>query len=530
MSKFNNINIKESLLKGSFNNSVLKKEGEKTVDTIPMIVTLEQLQPSFVLPRQKRNPKYNEIKESIAMRGLDSPPGITKRPGENTYVISDGGNTRLEILNELWKETKDERFFRINCLFKPWVSEIHSLVGHLAENDLHSDFTFIEKAIGITKAREILEKSKGSLSQRLLAEELQKIGYPISQSHIVKMEQTIKYLLPCIPDVLYDGLGRHQIEQLISIRSILEQAYDRYKELEDNTTFELIFEQVLLPFNIDPTIFSIDTVIDELIGAFAKELDVDYNTLLADVVSKKVGNKPAKKSIQNTELDTNKNTQQQKDVLSSNRGSSSKANKLNTLSKEINHNQDSTYSDLNDYSDIYQESNISSSNSNNVLSDEIQQVTHSIQQEVSDLFSAREKSLTRSEDNDEFEPIPDIWRLDALHINSIDHLRAMIGRIASDLAISHQLEEHLKPSSTGIGFIYTYTFGSDQQTIGTVASLVNLFLESISTTEGYPMMFDNEHLFGNLVIAPVIDDKTLIRMFRMIRAVRQLNDLLRERG
>src|SRR3546814_18093090 len=84
----------------------------------PMVVTLDQLRPYDHDPRKKRNPAYEEIKASIRERGLDAAPAITRRPGEDHYIIRNGGNTRLAILRELWSETKDEQFFRISCLFQ----------------------------------------------------------------------------------------------------------------------------------------------------------------------------------------------------------------------------------------------------------------------------------------------------------------------------------------------------------------------------------------------------------------------------
>lgn len=104
----------------------------------PMVVTLDELRPYEHDPRVTRNPAYEEIKTSIRERGLDAPPAITRRPGEAHYIIRNGGNTRLAILRELWSETKEERFFRIACLFRPWPArgEIVALTGHLAENEL----------------------------------------------------------------------------------------------------------------------------------------------------------------------------------------------------------------------------------------------------------------------------------------------------------------------------------------------------------------------------------------------------------
>src|SRR3546814_13498537 len=112
----------------------------------PMIVTLDQLRPYDHDPRMKRNSAYDEIKASIRERGLDASPAITRRLGAEHYIIRNGGNTRLAILRELWSETKDERFFRISCLFRPWPErgEIIALTGTLAEHDFRGGLTFIE--------------------------------------------------------------------------------------------------------------------------------------------------------------------------------------------------------------------------------------------------------------------------------------------------------------------------------------------------------------------------------------------------
>ncbi|PIE37859.1 MAG: hypothetical protein CSA53_04880 [Gammaproteobacteria bacterium] len=62
------------------------------------------------------------------------------------YMIRDGGNTRLQILNELWEETKESRFYRFTCRSHPWQGEEALLVRHVIENDLRADTLFIERA------------------------------------------------------------------------------------------------------------------------------------------------------------------------------------------------------------------------------------------------------------------------------------------------------------------------------------------------------------------------------------------------
>lgn len=253
----------------------------------PMVVTLDQLRPYDHDPRKKRNPVYEDIKASIRERGLDAAPAITRRPGEDHYIIRNGGNTRLAILRELWSETKDERFFRISCLFRPWPSrgEVVMLTGHLAENELRGGLTFIERALGVEKAREFYEQESGNtLSQSELARRLAADGFPVQQSHISRMNDAVRYLLPAIPAVLYGGLGRHQVERLSVMRKACMLAWERYAKgrslVQD---FDEFFQEVLSQFDVQADEFSAQRVQDELIGQMAELLGVDYDVLALDM-------------------------------------------------------------------------------------------------------------------------------------------------------------------------------------------------------------------------------------------------------
>lgn len=253
----------------------------------PMTVTLDQLQPYDLNPRVTRNPRYDEIKASIRERGLDAPPAITRRPGGTHYIIRNGGNTRLAILRELWSETKDERFFRIPCLFRPWPErgEIIALTGHLAENELHGGLSFIERALGVEKARELYEQeSSQTLTQSELARRLSADGYPITQPHISRMQDAVRYLLPAIPAVLYGGLGRPQVERLTALRRASARIWEaRGANKRLAVDFPSLFNDVLALFDGDTDGFSIKRVQDELIGQMAELLEADYDSLTLEI-------------------------------------------------------------------------------------------------------------------------------------------------------------------------------------------------------------------------------------------------------
>ncbi|THF64815.1 hypothetical protein E6C76_12300 [Pseudothauera nasutitermitis] len=253
----------------------------------PMVVTLDQLRPYDHDPRVKRNPAYEEIKASIRERGLDAAPAITRRPGEPHYIIRNGGNTRLAILRELWAEMKDERFFRVPCMFRPWPErgEIVALTGHLAENELRGGLTFIERALGIQKAQALYEQESGKpLSQSELARRLTTDGLPVQQSHISRMQDAVQYLLPAIPTVLYGGLGRRQVERIAVLRRACERVWERRALAKHLTVdFATLFQDVLTQFDTKPEEFSTRRVQDELIGQMSELLQADYDTLSLEV-------------------------------------------------------------------------------------------------------------------------------------------------------------------------------------------------------------------------------------------------------
>ncbi|MBD9466356.1 ParB family protein [Pseudomonas sp. Pdm06] len=258
----------------------MERLSDPLTDT-PMLVTLEQLRPYEHNPRFVRNPLYDDIKASIRERGLDQPPPITRRPGETYFIIRNGGNTRLAILGELWQETRDERFFRIHCLFRPWANEITALLGHLAESDLHGQLIFIERALAVAKLKTMFESDGATLSQRELARHLAAGGYPISQSHISRMLDTLEHLLPAIPQTLYAGLGKPKIERLIGLRSQAERTWNRYPT--DNIAFPEFWLDTLGQFDADPESFDLEQIQDELLERMSRLLGQSYRMLALEL-------------------------------------------------------------------------------------------------------------------------------------------------------------------------------------------------------------------------------------------------------
>lgn len=167
-------------------------------------------------PRHTKNPEYDRIKASILTSGLDQPLVVTQRPSDPHFIVQAGGNTRLQILKELYATTSDERFSRVPCRYREWQRESAVLLAHLRENDLRGDLIFIDKARGVLDLKALIaeERCVAEVSHRQLASVLKEQGYHISHLTISLMDYAVSVLLPAMPVALAAGLARAQVQRI----------------------------------------------------------------------------------------------------------------------------------------------------------------------------------------------------------------------------------------------------------------------------------------------------------------------------
>lgn len=259
------------------------------VTVTQLLVEVDRIQPYDHNPRRERNPQYDAIKASIrAQGGLNNPLTITRRPGDTHYLVESGGNSRLQVLKELWEETNDKRFYKIHCLFRPWVSEAHVLTAHLIENDTRSDLIFIDKALAVQELRRIIEAETGQeLSLRKLAEALQARGYGLTPGTLSRMDYAVEVLLPLIPETLRDGLGRPQIERLRRLESVSRRFWSDWRGDDDTSQFDALFNNTLSEH--DGPGWHLDKVQRQLEAGLAEALDVSLKHIRLEIDARLAG-------------------------------------------------------------------------------------------------------------------------------------------------------------------------------------------------------------------------------------------------
>ena len=505
-------------------------------------VTLDKLRPYEHNPRKTRNPNFEMIKESIRRRGLDHKPNITQRPGEPFYIIADGGNTRIQALKELFTETQDQRFWSIECLYKPWKgesadsveAELDLLIGHLIENDTRADLTFIEKALGIQQAKEYYEKKLGkALSSRELSTELEKDGYIISHTLIAKMEKCINFLYPYIPDVLFNGLGHAPIDKLLAIRNNALAIWQNY-QFELDVTFDEIWGHSLARCNDDQP-FHIKVFQDHLIDEMSSMLGdrVSYEVLYLEIdldeqKFKKMAQKQheiqqsVQESIQDVQAfntpqpqETVLDTLSQPSVVTTPKMTTTEkksipAPVLKQASVEISPSFENETED-----EEFDETN---ANSEGLSFDFAKNLTQ--QFGITPGMSIQEQRQQRAEENGLVfacvgrQPVDDIWKIYPGRQHKVEAYSLALD-IAESVGLTDYIEHVVKEPVD-----YTYRVKPLDKDVSGVAQMCYDFLNLLQTDVHPQTSFTL--LPEYLLNTQEIDDTTLVKLFRLIRLVRYI--------
>lgn len=513
----------------------------------PMVVTLDQLRPYDKNPRINKNPKFDEIKESIRARGLDQIPGITRRPGEEFYIIRDGGNTRLQILNELWLETRDEKFFRLNVLFRPWDSEIRALTGHLAENDVRGGLSLIERALGIESARAQYEAADGApLSQRELSRRLKADGYPISNSHISRMQDIIRYLLPAIPQVLYAGLGIDPAVKLIGLRKAAESVWKKHQTEAVNQSFDDVFVEALGAFNESVDQLNYQRVLDELTGQMSDALGVDYNLLSLDIQEEPTR---ARRLEATPELST--------EFVAPEGAAVGAAAGEPGDAEQSSESGPGTTGDLNQPEQVGAQQPDATNEASTAPPGKTERVQR-MKEQVAGAAGESNTPVTSPNPSSSIEGAglssPNIWDI-ATEIDDPATLRRSIAQLVREISIDAGLPDHVQELDGGVGFHYARPWTDQPQHLSDTALSTLMLFESLSgvyavvqhslqsgteQAEGLLEFRFAAHLGQLLMGNPAevsegspsssgrLSDAAVIKLFRVIRLARRLIDFDRD--
>ncbi|WP_086956510.1 ParB family protein [Xenorhabdus innexi] len=511
--------------------NALLQQGRQAVATLndnppmaemPMVLTLDQLRPNPDNPRTGRNPRYDDIKASIKARGLDTVPKVTRDPqGEDVYIFSDGGNTRYQVLSELWQETGDARFYRIHCLFKPWPGRLQCVIGHLAENELRGELSFIEKALGVCKARMLFEaQNQQKITQGELSALLGEAGFPVSRSYISRMEDTVEYLYPWMPNLLNAGLKVPQIRLLLALRQDAEAVWLQHvvsATSEPVCSFGAIFGACCRRFDA-PETWSPEMFRDELIGDLLQALShpqLNYDRWILELDPKE-SNRRQLFGEQATAVNA---VSEQPEKAAPERDDNAERTRASDRGSEPGIIPPSV-----------------------TRSVQTPETVTSVPDEkpVSSVFSGKKPVLPAHQPDDSpeparpeaetlafartgLEPVSSVWEISPMQ-DDIDHLQNMVFRLAFELAETQQCENAVMPASDAQSVGYRLAEPLSAQPF----ALLLLSLSGEMSLTAAPLTLTDLLLGSTLPDGfPLLDDSQTVKFLRLIRLIRRLRELQR---
>lgn len=236
-------------------------------------------------PRRERNASYDELKESIRVDGLKQSLIVTRRPGDELYMVEYGGNTRLQIMKELAAETQDPRYTRTNVIFRPWVSESYVLMNHLDENDLRAPLIFIDKAQAYLKLKQKIEAERGTqLSQREYIAFLEDHGRKLSRTDLIRMNFAANELSSLTPEALRSGLGPKVIDRIKRLQSDYASYWAQRFPDRALDEFDHLFQDTLrrndsFEFDVDGVRDALDEAVSEHCAISLRELRMEIDAM-----------------------------------------------------------------------------------------------------------------------------------------------------------------------------------------------------------------------------------------------------------
>ncbi|WP_431022247.1 Chromosome partitioning protein ParB [Erwinia rhapontici] len=570
MSKINKLNLSNAMLQRG---KTPEQPGDGSnisplvlpVSEMAMVLTLDQLRPNPDNPRTSKNPRFDDIKASIRSRGLDSIPKVTKDPedGSNVYIFSDGGNTRYQILCELWQETGEDRFYRLQTIVKPWPGRLQCVIGHLAENEVRGDLTYIEKAFGIHKARTIWEEQLGkSVTLRELSDLLNQQGYPIHNSSISRMEDTLKYLYPVLPDLLDNGLPRIQVLALLTLRSTADKTWKIFSpDVSATRNFDEVFSDTCCVFN-NPDSYSLEMFRDELIGELLKALPhpaLNYDRWLIELDPKEqqrrsIYGEPPKPPVVNlpSELPESSQNHTPGNVVTQLKPQPDETThftglRSGTLTGEgtrpepspdkdaelpvpglpfsmqtlTDGNQGQPGGNVETQPDLYGGPPVISglvTSNESFNTDSLHSALSESADETVPIVSSVAFAATG------LEPVDDIWHVSALQ-DDIEHLQDMAFRLAFELAEAMGCEANIYEDKTINAAGYSVPVQSGNEFVLFLAGMTGAI-----PNQPFNMFIFCLNFIGSSAIneQPVFDDIHLVKMMRLIRVLRRLRELQRD--
>lgn len=183
--------------------------------------------------RNRHIDKYY-LKESIRQRGLIEPLVMTRDKESNELVPFGGGRTRLELLEELYRETGDPKFAIVDCVEIPPKDRFEIELANMIQNRQWSRKRFVAKALEVFAIIRLHEKETNQkLTETQARLWLYKNGYCISKTRFNEMHFVARVLHPVFPNALSKNLNKRDVIYIRKLYRSMQIIWKKFGTRDD---------------------------------------------------------------------------------------------------------------------------------------------------------------------------------------------------------------------------------------------------------------------------------------------------------
>lgn len=183
--------------------------------------------------RNRHIDKYY-LKESIRQRGLIEPLVMTRDKESNELVPFGGGRTRLELLEELYRETGDPKFAIVDCVEIPPKDRFEIELANMIQNRQWSRKRFVAKALEVFAIIRLHEKETNQkLTETQARLWLYKNGYCISKTRFNEMHFVARVLQPVFPNALSKNLNKRDVIYIRKLYRSMQIIWKKFGARDD---------------------------------------------------------------------------------------------------------------------------------------------------------------------------------------------------------------------------------------------------------------------------------------------------------
>lgn len=207
-------------------------------------ISIDELRPLPYASQEAKEEDFEDLYESIKEEGLKLPFVVARQPDSKDYVLIAGGNSRLEVVRRLRRESRGSQYDEVSCVVLPWPGMSTAKLNHLITNDVVHTASFMERAKAILN---FIDSNPDlpidrSTSDREVSKFFKNNGFPLYRTTYGAMKYAVDHLDKFLPLSLATSLSTQDVKHIQKLEGNLKHSWTASGKSESE--FDQLFADI----------------------------------------------------------------------------------------------------------------------------------------------------------------------------------------------------------------------------------------------------------------------------------------------